>query len=269
MHGLGNDFVLFEFIEQQVTLSRTEFRFIADRRRGVGCDQILVIEPARISGADFSFRIYNADGGEVEQCGNGARCVARYLHDRGLIAHADARLETAGGMVAVKIEANHGITVDMGAPRLELEQIPFVAAAEAPLYRLQLDCNEVEIAAVSMGNPHAILRVKDIQAAPVATLGARIEIHPRFPNRANVGFMQVMNRRAIRLRVFERGVGETSACGSGACAAVVAGRLQGWLDERVAVELPGGRLMISWQGQHAPVLMTGPAIKVFEGSIEL
>jgi len=269
MHGLGNDFVLFEFIEQQVTLSRAEFRFIADRRRGVGCDQILVIEPTRISGADFCFRIYNADGGEVEQCGNGARCVARYLHDRGLIAHAGARLETAGGMVAVKIEADRGITVDMGAPRLEPEQIPFVAAAEAPLYRLQLNRDEVEIAAVSIGNPHAVLRVDDIQAAPVATLGARIEIHPRFPNRANVGFMQVMNRRAIRLRVFERGVGETSACGSGACAAVVAGRLQGWLDERVAVELPGGRLMISWQGQHAPVLMTGPAIKVFEGSIEL
>lgn len=268
MHGLGNDFVLFEFIKRQQTLSRAQIQFIADRRRGIGCDQVLVIEPAQIPHADFRFRIYNADGGEVEQCGNGARCVARYLRDQGLIARADTKLETAGGVIAIKVEADGLVTVDMGAPRLEPEQIPFVAVVEAPSYRLQLDDRELKLAALSVGNPHAVLRVDDVQAAPVAQLGARIETHSRFPKRVNVGFMQVVNRAAIRLRVFERGVGETSACGSGACAAVVAGRIQGWLDERVTVELPGGKLMVSWRDRHAPVLMTGPATKVFEGSIE-
>jgi diaminopimelate epimerase len=268
MHGLGNDFVLFESIDRPIALSRTQLQFIADRRRGIGCDQVLVIEPAHAHDADFRFRIYNADGSEVEQCGNGARCVARYLHERGLLERLQGRLETAGGLVGVELESDGRVTINMGTPCLKPEQIPFIAEGQAPTYRLDLECEEVDLAAVSMGNPHAVLRVDDVQTAPVARLGARIEKHPRFPNRVNVGFMQVIDRTAIRLRVFERGVGETLACGSGACAAVVAGRVQGWLDARVAVELPGGQLIISWRDANAPVLMTGEATKVFEGSIE-
>lgn len=269
MHGLGNDFVLIDATERPVFLSRAQIEFIADRRRGIGCDQILLIEPARAPGADFRYRIYNADGGEVEQCGNGARCVAHYLREQGLMGRAQARLETAGGMIAVSIEADGRVTVDMGVPRLSPEQIPFVAKRQAPYYRLSVDDAEVELSAVSMGNPHAVLRVEDVLAAPVAQLGARLETHPRFPQRANVGFMQIVDRDTIRLRVFERGVGETLACGSGACAAVVAGRERGWLDERVTVELPGGKLVISWRGSYAPVFMTGEAARVFEGSLEL
>ncbi len=269
MHGLGNDFVLIEAIDRPVAISRAQMAFIADRRRGIGCDQILMIERAQTPNAAFRYRIFNADGGEVEQCGNGARCIARYLRERGLIVGSGAKLETAAGTVAVHIEEDGQVTVDMGAPRLRPQEIPFVADTEVPTYRLALGDREVELGAVSMGNPHAVLRVDDVGSAPIAVLGPQIETHPRFPNRTNVGFMQVINRAAIRLRVFERGVGETMACGSGACAAVVAGRLRGWLDERVAVELPGGELVISWRNEHAPVYMTGPATTVFEGSIEL
>jgi diaminopimelate epimerase len=269
MHGLGNDFVLIEAIARPVPLTQAQIKLIADRRQGVGCDQILVIEPARTPGTDFRYRIYNADGGEVEQCGNGARCIARYLRERGLIMGADAKLETAAGTIATKLEEDGQVTVDMGVPHLSPALIPFVADSQAPTYRLELDGDEVELSAVSMGNPHAVLRVDNVETAPVATLGPLIEHHPRFPKRVNVGFMQVIDRATMRLRVFERGVGETVACGSGACAAMVAGRLQGWLDERVTVELAGGQLVISWQGQPATVLMTGHTTKVFEGSIDL
>jgi diaminopimelate epimerase len=269
MHGLSNDFVLIEAIARPVSLTSAQVKLIAHRRRGIGCDQILVVETAYASDAHFRYRVYNADGGEVEQCGNGARCVARYLRERGLIKGAHAKLETAAGIFAIKFEEDGQITIDMGVPRLAPELIPFVADTQGPTYRLKLDDIEVELSAVSMGNPHAVMRVKDVKTAPVATLGPLVETHPCFPNRTNVGFMHVIDRGSVRLRVFERGVGETMACGTGACAAVVAGRLQGWLDERVTVELPGGRLVISWQGQHAPVLMTGQATKVFEGSIDL
>ncbi len=264
MHGLGNDFVLIDAIQQPIILAHADITLIADRRRGVGCDQVLLVEAARTSDADFRYRIYNADGGEVEQCGNGVRCVARYLYEQGLIER-DAKLETVAGVIAVHIEEDGWVTVDMGAPRFEPNQIPFTAPMRALSYRVTLDDGEVELMAISMGNPHAILRVDDIDAAPVARLGPRLETHPRFPNRTNVGFMQVVDRATVRLRVFERGVGETQACGSGACAAVVAGRLRGWLNERVKVELSGGSLMICWPGPPASVSMNGSATKVFEG----
>ncbi len=269
MHGLGNDFVLLDAIDQAVSLSRAQIQLLADRRRGVGCDQVLIIARARAAGAEFAYRIFNADGGEVEQCGNGARCVARYLRERGLTQGAQVRLATTAGPIAIRFESDDQVTVDMGVPRLAPEEIPFVADAQAESYRLEVEGREVELSAVSMGNPHAVLQVDDVGSAPVATLGACVEAHPRFPTRVNVGFMQVVDRAAIRLRVFERGVGETLACGSGACAAVVAGRLRGLLDERVTVKLPGGKLVISWRGLNAPVFMTGEATRVFEGSIQL
>ncbi|MGH8501245.1 MAG: diaminopimelate epimerase [Gammaproteobacteria bacterium] len=268
MHGLGNDFVLIDAVERPLELSEAQIRFIANRRLGVGCDQLLMIERARMPGADFGYRIFNADGGEVEQCGNGARCVARYLHERALISNATVKLETAGSIVAVRIEPTGLVTVDMGRPRLAPREIPFLADEESSSYRVEVAGEAIELSAVSMGNPHAVLLVDDVAAAPVDTLGAKLEAHVRFPRRANVGFMQVIDRKTIRLRVYERGVGETLACGSGACAAVVAGRLRGLLDERVRVMLAGGQLMVSWPGGHAPVQMTGPATRVFEGSID-
>jgi diaminopimelate epimerase len=269
MQGLGNDFVLFEALGRPIDLSGSNIRLIADRRRGIGCDQVLVIEPPQAPDADFRYRVYNADGGEVEQCGNGARCVALYLREQGLIEYAAVRLETAATSIAAKVEGDGQVTIDMGKPRLHPREIPFLTDHQAPSYRLSVDGEEVELSAISMGNPHAVIKVDDVQTAPVATLGARIEAHHQFPNRANVGFMQVLDRAAVRLRVFERGAGETPACGSGACAAVVAGRLRGWLDATVTVAVPGGALVITWQDQDAPVLMTGPADKVFEGRIEL
>jgi len=268
MHGLGNDFVLIDALARPVQLTSAQIRFIADRRQGVGCDQLLLIESARTSNADFRYRIFNADGGEVEQCGNGARCVARYLHERKLIARADAKLETAGGIISVRIEQTGLVTVNMGRPALAPPDIPFIADSRAPSYSIEVAGEALELSVVSMGNPHAVLLVDDVATAPVGTLGAQLESHPRFPKRVNVGFMQVVDRRFVRLRVYERGVGETLACGSGACAAVVAGRLRGLLDERVTVGLAGGELMVSWPDTHAPVHMTGPATKVFEGSID-
>jgi len=268
MHGLGNDFVLIDALARPVQLTSAQIRFIADRRQGVGCDQLLLIESARTSNADFRYRIFNADGGEVEQCGNGARCVARYLHERKLIARADAKLETAGGIISVRIEQTGLVTVNMGRPALAPPDIPFIADSQAPCYSIEVAGEALELSVVSMGNPHAVLLVDDVATAPVGTLGAQLESHPRFPKRVNVGFMQVVDRRSVRLRVYERGVGETLACGSGACAAAVAGRLRGLLDERVTVGLAGGELMVSWPDTHAPVHMTGPATKVFEGSID-
>lgn len=269
MHGLGNDFVVFDAMHQDVELSREQYRFIADRHFGIGCDQILLIEHPRSTDCDFYYRIFNADGGEVQQCGNGARCLARYVREKGLSDQLQIRVETLGGRITLTQEANGLVTVDMGKPVLEPRHIPFNRAQRAVSYPLDVAGEQLEIAAVSMGNPHAVLRVADVESAPVARLGPMIENHPDFPERVNAGFIQILDTGSIRLRVYERGAGETLACGTGACAAVVAGRLQGLLDENVSVQLPGGRLVIQWRGEGHPVMMSGPAEAVFEGSIEL
>lgn len=269
MHGLGNDFVVVDGLSQTVRLGADTVRFLANRRIGVGCDQVLVVEASDSQAADFRYRIYNADGEEVEQCGNGARCFARFVRDRGLTDADEIRVESAAGLIVLRIRPDGDVTVNMGVPRLEPELIPFEASAPAPSYDLQVDDERLEIGAVSMGNPHAVLRVDKVQTARVGRLGPLIEAHPRFPRRTNVGFMEIESRESVKLRVYERGVGETLACGTGACAAVVVGRLQGLLDETVSVHLPGGPLVISWPGQDHPVSMTGPAASVFEGRIEL
>ncbi len=268
MHGLGNDFVVIDAIRQQVDLTPDQVRRLADRRRGIGCDQLLLVERPRTPAAEFRYRIFNADGGEVEQCGNGARCFARFVHDQGLTRSTHIPVETAAGLIELELLDDGQVRVDMGPPRFEPEQIPFVAAAPAPSHPLEVDGHRIEVGVVSMGNPHAVLQVDDLDQAPVATLGPAIQAHPRFPRGVNVGFMQRLDRGHIRLRVYERGAGETAACGTGACAAVVVGRRQGLLDEEVQVRLPGGDLVISWNGDDAPVWMTGPAILVFEGQIE-
>ncbi|WP_132539076.1 diaminopimelate epimerase [Plasticicumulans lactativorans] len=267
MHGLGNDFVVVDGVRQSVALTPEQVRRIADRHFGVGCDQLLLVEAAGTPGVDFRYRIFNADGGEVEQCGNGARCFARFVREQGLTDKREIVVETAGGVIVLTVEADDAVTVDMGVPRLEPAAIPFVAEARAPVYGLDADGERFEVGAVSMGNPHVVLTVPDVDSAPVATLGPRLEAHPRFPKRVNVGFMQVVDRGHVRLRVFERGAGETLACGTGACAAVVAGRVQGRLDATVTVELRGGRLRVHWEGEGQPVLMTGPATRVFEGTL--
>jgi len=269
MHGLGNDFVVIDGIRQQVTLDRATVARIADRHTGIGCDQLLLVEAARDADSDFRYRIYNADGGEVEQCGNGARCFARFVRDQGLTDLDTIRVETTGGPMVLKLLPDSNVTVDMGVPVLEPALIPFEADRRAAHYTLETGYGRFDIGAVSMGNPHAVLVVDDPQQAPVAELGALIEHHPRFPRRVNVGFAGIEARDRIQLRVHDRGVGETLACGSGACAAVVSGILQGRLDERVEVHLNGGTLVISWLGEGHPVLMTGPATHVFEGTIEL
>ena len=266
MHGLGNDFIVLDGVRQTLDLSPERIRALADRHFGIGCDQLLVVETSSRADADFRYRIFNADGSEVEQCGNGARCFARFVRDEGLSELDTLRVETAKGLITLQIQASGQVTVNMGTPFLLPEQIPFIAEQQAPAYELEVDGQCYTVGAVSMGNPHLVLRVDDVTSAPVLSLGPPLESHPRFPRRANVGFMQVLTRQHIRLRVFERGVGETLACGSGACAAVVAGRLQGWLDEQVQVDLLGGSLQICWDGQHA-VWMTGPATRVFEGII--
>ncbi|HXH01869.1 MAG TPA: diaminopimelate epimerase [Candidatus Competibacteraceae bacterium] len=268
MHGLGNDFVVLDGVRQRLALSPEQVRWLADRHFGVGCDQLLLVEPATRPGVDFRYRIFNADGGEVEQCGNGARCFARFVRDQGLTDKDAIRVETAKGELLLVVEPDGQVTVDMGRPFLEPADIPFLAEARAPLYELEQDGVSYRVGALSMGNPHVVLTVDDVDIAPVAELGAKLERHPRFPNRVNVGFMQILAPDHIRLRVFERGVGETLACGTGACAAVVAGRLQGRLAERVRVQLAGGELSIAWDGA-GPVLMTGPATRVFEGVVTI
>ncbi len=269
MHGLGNDFVVIDAVNQAVTLTPEQVRFLADRHFGVGCDQVLLVEPPPGPEVDFGYRIFNADGGEVEQCGNGARCFARFVIDHGLWQGERLRVQTAAGPLTLVVEPDGRITVDMGRPRFEPAAIPFEAPAPAPAYTLEVDGETVELGAVSLGNPHAVLVVADVDRAPVARLGPAIEHHPRFPARVNVGFMEVVDAAHVRLRVWERGAGETLACGSGACAAVVVGRQQGRLGDKVAVDLPGGRLEVRWAGIDAPVLLTGPATRVFEGRIEL
>ncbi len=269
MHGLGNDFVVIDATREPVELTPEQIRFIADRHFGVGCDQLLLVAPPPSADLDFTYRIFNADGGEVEQCGNGARCFAVFVREKGLTDKDVIRVATAGGPIELKVEPDGQVTVDMGAPRFEPEAIPFVAEERADVYTLAVDGQTVEATVLSMGNPHAVLRVDDVESAPVSELGPKLEHHPRFPNRANIGFMQVVDRSHIRLRVWERGSGETLACGTGACAAVVAGRQRGWLDDKVTVRLPGGELHIAWAGEGQPVMMTGPAVSVFEGRMTL
>lgn len=269
MHGLGNDFVVIDAINQQVDLSASQVRQLADRRHGIGCDQLLLVERSERPDCAFRYRIFNSDGGEVEQCGNGARCFARFVRDQRLSDADRIPVETKGGRIELLVREDGQVTVDMGVPRLEPDQIPFEAPVRAPRYALAVDGETIEIGAVSMGNPHAVLEVPHVESAPVARLGPAIEAHARFPMHVNVGFMEVVDRNRIRLRVFERGAGETLACGTGACAAVVVGRILNLLDEAVTVELRGGDLVVSWAGEHEPVLMTGPATFVFEGRIAI
>jgi diaminopimelate epimerase len=269
MHGLGNDFVVLDAVRQPIDLTPAQARLLADRHFGVGCDQILVVEKAARPDADFRYRIFNADGGEVEQCGNGARCFVRFVHEKGLTAKRAIRVETKGGLIVPRLEDDGLVTVDMGVPRFEPSQVPFVTESDALVQPLRLGQDTVDITALSMGNPHAVQVVDDVDTAPVAEQGPLIENHPRFPQRANAGFMQVLDRHAIRLRVFERGAGETLACGSGACAAAVAGIARGLLDSPVRVTMRGGELAIAWAGPGQPVSMTGPAVTVFEGEIDI
>ena len=269
MQGLGNDFVVIDAIRQKINLSHRDIRFIADRHFGVGCDQILLVEYAEGSNADFRYRIFNADGSEVAQCGNGARCFARFIRDKRLSYKENILVDTLAGQLLLTFDDNHLITVNMGIPQHKPVLIPVRSEQEQKFYTVNIDGTERAFGAVSIGNPHAVLEVADIQFAAVESLGEALESHPFFPERVNVGFMQVLNRKAIKLRVYERGAGETLACGSGACAAVIIGIEHKLLDNDVVVELPNGELKIHWQGRDTPVFMTGTATSVFEGSIEL
>jgi len=269
MHGLGNDFVVFDGVRQSVTLTPTQLRHLGDRHFGVGCDQILLVEKSGNPEVDFRYRIFNSDGGEVEQCGNGARCFVRFVHDQGLTEKREIRVETMRGEIRPRLEADGNITVDMGVPVFVPEKIPFVSPSDDVVQTLMVGDDEIAITAVSMGNPHAVQVVVDVETAPVATQGPKIEVHPRFPQRVNAGFMQIIDRHSIRLRVFERGAGETLACGTGACAAVATGIARGLLDSPVRVTTHGGDLTIAWGGKGTSVLMSGPAVTVFNGEIEL
>lgn len=269
MQGLGNDFVVIDSYSSPVNLTAEQIRRIADRRFGIGCDQLLLVEKPTQSMADFRYRIFNADGGEVEQCGNGARCFARFVFDKGLTAKTKICVETAGGIIYPKLEDGGLVTVDMGSPKFEPNQIPFIADEVALSYPLLVSDHEVEISVVSMGNPHAVQVVEDLDRAPVENEGALIEVHSRFPQRVNAGFMQIMDVHHIRLRVFERGAGETLACGTGACAAAVAGIRLGQLQSPVQVDMRGGSLTIAWAGGDDSVMMTGPAVVVYDGNISI
>ena len=269
MEGLGNDFVVLDGIRQRVDLSPAQLRRLADRRYGVGCDQILVVEAATREDVDFRYRIYNADGGEVEQCGNGARCFVRFVHEQGLTDKRRIRVETKGGIITPELSDDGEVTVDMGVPRFAPGEIPFDGVGDDVIRPLDVDGETALITVVSMGNPHAVQQVADVDRAPVITQGPRIEHHRRFPDRANAGYMQVVDRATIRLRVWERGAGETPACGTGACAAVAAGIRRGLLDSVVRVETRGGGLRVAWPGPGTPITMTGPANTVFEGEWEV
>ncbi|HED35307.1 MAG TPA: diaminopimelate epimerase [Gammaproteobacteria bacterium] len=269
MHGLGNDFVVIDGINQIIDLTPEQIRFIASRRFGVGCDQLLLVEKPQSAEAEFRYRIFNADGGEVEQCGNGARCFARFVLDKQLTENQSIAVETMSGLIVLTLEPDGEVTVNMGVPNFAPSSLPFIADGQSTEYSLQTSVGDLSIAAVSVGNPHAVLQVDNIDTAPVDVLGPEIEAHSRFPERVNVGFMQIIADNAIRLRVYERGAAETLACGTGACAAVAAGRYQGKLAECVKVSLPGGELVIRWQAEHEPLFMTGPASHVFEGTIIL
>ena len=269
MQGIGNDFVVIDAINQSVDLTAEQAMLLADRRFGVGCDQILLVESPSAAEFEFRYRILNADGSEVGQCGNGARCFARFVYEQGLTDSKEIAVETKSGRLVLQLLEDNQVRVDMGVPVFKPALIPFEADEQANSYTLEVANDAVEISALSMGNPHAVVLVDDVETAAVDTLGPLIESHPRFPERANAGFMQVKNADHIRLRVYERGAGETLACGSGACAAVVAGRQQNLLDAKVKVDLPGGRLIIEWYGEGQSVYMTGPAETVYQGNIDL
>lgn len=269
MHGAGNDFVVFDGVSLPIQLTPQKIRRLADRHFGIGCDQVLLVEKPTVSGADFRYRIFNADGGEVEQCGNGARCFVRFVRDRRLTDKDAIAVETLAGLIYPRLETDGNVSVNMGVPRFAPADVPFEASSRENVYDLEVNGRSVSVSVLSMGNPHAVQLVPDVDAAPVNTQGPQIERHPRFPRRVNAGFMQIVDRQHIRLRVYERGAGETLACGSGACAAVVAGRQRGLLDDKVEVKLTGGTLRVFWTGDGEPVWMTGPAITVFEGTIDL
>ncbi|WP_425252825.1 diaminopimelate epimerase [Janthinobacterium sp. NFX145] len=280
MHGAGNDFIVIDAIHQEIDFTPAQWQRLADRRFGIGADQILVVEKPRLPGCDFRYRIYNNDGGEVEQCGNGARAFVKFVSEKGLSTKDSIRVETMAGIIAPRLELDGSITVDMGAPVLEPALVPFdangldgVAQGNDTVWPLDLALPDqpspVLVSVVSMGNPHAVQVVDDVDAQDLEVTGPRIEHHPRFPRRVNAGYMQVVNRQHVKLRVYERGAGETLACGTGACAAAVAGILRGLLDSPVRISARGGELSIAWQGPGQPVLMTGPAVTVFEGTIEL
>ena len=269
MHGLGNDFIVIDAINQSVVLTTSQIQFLANRHFGIGCDQLLLVENPSTKEVDFKYRIFNADGSEVAQCGNGVRCFARFVHDKGLTEQTTIAVETASGIIYPSLLSDGEVRVDMGVPRFELAEIPFVAEHQSLTYNLNLANGEVkELGVVSVGNPHAVLLVDDIETAEVASLGPMIEGHESFPERVNVGFMQVVSCNEIKLRVFERGVGETLACGTGACAAVVSGIQRGLLAREVKVSLLGGELIITWPQDTESVWMTGPTEQVFDGEIE-
>ncbi|QEL55312.1 diaminopimelate epimerase [Chromobacterium paludis] len=269
MHGLGNDFMVIDGVRQPVSLTPERIRELGHRQLGIGFDQLLLVEPPREAGHDFRYRIFNNDGSEVEQCGNGARCFAKFVFDSGLTQNRRIAVETARGVITPEYLEDGLARVDMGVPRFAPADLPFLAEQEALRYPLQLAGRRCEISIASMGNPHAVQLVDDVDAAPVAEIGPLIERHPHFPQRVNAGFMQIVNRSEIRLRVYERGAGETLACGTGACAAAVCGIRLGLLDARVTVHARGGDIVIEWAGEGSPVIMTGPAVTVFQGEIEL
>jgi len=269
MHGAGNDFVMLDGVRQKIQLTPVQLRLLADRHFGVGCDQILIVEKPVNKEADFRYRIFNADGGEVEQCGNGARCFMRFVHDQKLTTKREILVETRGGLISPRLEQDGRITVNMGPPVFEPSLIPFEGGSGAVIEPLIVSGETLDISAMSMGNPHAVQLVPDVERAPVEKLGPLIEHHSRFPKRVNAGFMQVMDRHSLRLRVYERGAGETLSCGTGACAAAVTGIRRGLLDSPVNVATRGGVLTVTWDGEGQPVLMTGPATSVFTGEINL
>ena len=269
MHGLGNDFMVVDLISQRVHLSPEQIRYLGNRNTGVGFDQLLLVETPQSPDVDFRYRIFNSNGTEVEHCGNGARCFAKVVHDQRLTGKRDISVQTSNGRIMLKMRDDHAVEVDMGEPVLQPDQVPFEATTQAPSYSLEQDGHNYTLGVVSMGNPHAVLVVDDVASAPVFELGSKLEQHPRFPNKANIGFMQIIDRNTIKLRVFERGVGETKACGTGACAAVVVGQQQGLLDTNVTTQLTGGNLAIQWQGPGHHLFMDGPATHVYEGQIKL
>jgi diaminopimelate epimerase len=276
MHGAGNDFIVIDAINQTVNLTPDQWHFIADRRFGIGADQILVVEKSTTPDVDFRYRIFNSDGGEVEQCGNGARAFVKFVVDKGLTDRREIRVETMSGVISPRLEDDGRITVDMGPPIFDTKLIPFDSSGltankehAAAVWPVDVNGKFISAVVLSMGNPHAVQIVHDVDQAPVLIDGPAIENHPRFPKRVNAGFMQILDRQHVKLRVFERGAGETLACGTGACAAVVAGIQLGQLDSPVSVVTRGGELRIEWHGGEHPVMLTGPAVSVFEGSIDI
>jgi diaminopimelate epimerase len=269
MHGLGNDFIVFDVQRPEQVPSATTLRRLADRRTGIGFDQALVLEPPRRAGSDVYYRIFNADGSEVEQCGNGARCIARLVASRAAVRDRALSMDSPGGLVSARLRPDGLVSVAMGVPDFAPRSLPFDADQEAPTYGIELPSGPVEFGAVSIGNPHAVIRVRSVRDAPVDTVGPAMENHGRFPRRVNVGFLEIVAPDHVRLRVFERGVGETQACGTGACAAVAVGRRHGPLAEEVRVDVPGGRLIVQWPGPGEPIWLTGPAETAFEGHVEI